>query len=481
MRWQRAVVLLLAVACSFERAPLGGDGGGPGPMIDTGPFDPDAAGPRPDADPLAPDASSCEPGCTASGDYRSCPGGSEQIEDCGDGPLACTETPTPHCPTIVPSNEPDWEMHLAMVPTSADLVVEAGAFATDHWEIFTDNGEIYDAINGAEIRAAGTGVDAETGIGFFPREDGVGVFVVDSLTIEDGAKLWVYGARALLILSRGDVVLNGQIDVTAGVCPDGGAVDARCPGPGGSYGSNGETTTGFGCGGGGNGEDDGGNETGGGGGGFGTVGAQGANGPNVDDPGGTGGVVTTCPTPDLVPLQGGSGGGWGGGATGDGGGGGGAVQITSFTSILVQQATIGTPVGIWAGGAGGKASGASGAGGGGGGSGGGILLEAPTVTIGLGVWLAANGGGGGSGHTTNTTGDGQLGGFGATPAAGGTSGRGGGAGAAGIIAATPGTGGGDGTGGGGGGAGIIRLNGDVSGAGASNCSPLPSIGPLPVE
>jgi hypothetical protein len=322
------------------------------------------------------------------------------------------------------------------------------------------------------------GVDVN-GIGFWARDDGVGVLAVDSLTIEDGARLWVYGSRALLVLSRNDVIIQGQIDLTAGVCPDAVTTGAHCPGPGGGFGST-STTFPTGCGPGGDGEESGGNETGGGGGGFGTVGAQGANGPNAGEDGGTGGAVAGCPGSDLVPLMGGSGAGWGGGGNGNGGGGGGAMQITSGTRIVVEVVTPARAVGVWAGGMGGVGGGGAN-GGGGGGAGGGILLEAPAIDVGPGVWLAANGGGGGSGNASDALSHGALGRFDAAPASGGTTGRPGGSGGTGALPAIAGMGGGDGTGAGGGGAGIIRLNGTTTGADATNCSPMASFGSVTLE
>ena len=122
---------------------------------------------------------------------------------------------------------------------------------------------------------------------------------------------------------------------------------------------------------------------GGGGGGYGTAGAKGA-GITLVASQVPGGSATGNPT--LVPLRGGC---WGGAtAYGSGGNGGGAIQITSGTKITIPA---------------GGAVGAPGYGGylnGGGGAGGGILLEAPTVTIAGGAY--ANGGSGGCGAFTGS-------------------------------------------------------------------------------
>ena len=143
-----------------------------------------------------------------------------------------------------------------------------------------------------------------------------------------------------------------------------------------------------------------------------------------------------------MPLIGGSAGG-NYGDYADGGEGGGAIQISAGASI-----TVGT-LGVL------NVPGYGGANiGGGGGSGGGILLEAPQVTI-DGI-VAANGGGAGL-ATPNSGGSGQTGQPSAQPAAGGAVTEG--AGAAGTtIRGADGHAGGGRAGSGGGAAGRIRIN-----------------------
>jgi hypothetical protein len=443
-----------------------------------------------DATPMQPDATPCVVECIDPNTIRDCSMGSPgEPRGCNLG-CVMTGSGDDHCATQIVSNDPLADAHVIGVPATADLIVDAIAddppmsFYT-HWEIFTDTGQIFDANTDTTWRAAGTGVDALTGVAYYDALPGIGVFVFDSVAIEEGARLWVYGSRALLIISLGDVVVNGVIDVTAGVSPDGTTVSMHYPGPGGFAGGVGSGDS-DGCAGGGHGDEGSGastDETGGGGGAL-AVGRNGApGGDGAGELGGAGGVPgASCPSATVVPLEGGSGGGAGGGTSssgGMGGGGGGAVQITSFTSIDVAMSSPSAQAGVWAGGQGGQAGGSSN-GGGGGGSGGAILLEAPVVSLGAGAFLAANGGGGGAGASTGATANGSLGGTGLIPAPGGIGTRAGGAGGAGTTDPTAGVGGGDGTGGGGGAAGIIAvlsLDATVGGL----VSPGATIEPLPVE
>ncbi|HVK76671.1 MAG TPA: hypothetical protein VM734_25275 [Kofleriaceae bacterium] len=353
----------------------------------------------------------------------------------------------------------------------------------------TDNGEIR-VFGGAVIRAAGTGI--VNGIGFRTASQGTGVpevaiFSLASLTVASpsgGADgLYIAGSRSAILVAAGAVTIAGRVDAAAGR-----ANQQDAAGPGGGAGGTFAAPAG-GCAPGQPGnfsvEQD---ETGGGGGGNGSVGAAGgASGVAA------GGAVTAslgaCAGPDLVPIVGGSGGARGAGdpaGTGIGvavgGGGGGAVQITSFTSMTVSGAMSD----LYAGGAGGTGSVVE-LGGGGGGAGGGILLEAPTVTI-SGGKITANGGGGGSGREANR---GDNGNRAATRASGGAgsggngdTGRGGlgSIGAAATQEATIGGGETNGTGGGGGGAGVIRIN-TVSPASISDAviSPRHTTGTLSVQ
>lgn len=424
---------LLLGACTFDPSGLaGGDGGAAGA---------DAS----DADARI-EADACTPGCA--GDALQVCEPAPALEACA---LGCTPGALT-CRTLVPSNGARVDLHLQSA--TAALAIAAGLGAT----LDTDDGRL--VIGEIEHRAGGEGV--VSGIGFYRLSDQVAVLGVDSMSVGFGATLRLRGARALIILSAGDVAIEGVVDLSAG-CEAG---SVTCGGPGGGDGSADDRVAASGCSPGGNGDGAFGlkPETGGGGGSFGTAGAPGGAG-DGSNPGGVGGALPgTCTGPELEPLLGGSGGGAGGfdECGGDGGGGGGALQITSLATITIKgNAAAELMVGIRASGAGGR-GGENSDGGGGGGSGGGILLEALRIELDRAV-LAANGGAGGGGGNAPETNRGEDGPFGNAQAQGGSGGRGGGVGASVLGAASAGVGGGDDTGGGGGGTGIVRLNVPISG------------------
>ncbi len=387
------------------------------------------------------DAGICVTECVSSTQLRDCTQGGSII-DC---PLGCGGgTIDPHCQEIVPSNG----------ATAADLAgVSSGLTlaANEVGVINTDTGEI--TIDGSPVRAAGAGLVG--GIGYRKVSATIAVVAVKSLTMHPASYLRPSGARALILLSEGDVSITAALIDIAGGCR--GTDQVTCGGPGGGAGAGGTLLgAAAGCGPGGNGTGGpSGPESGGGGGAMGVSGGDGGDGNGSGTrPGGAGGVTTICPGASLVPLAGGSGGGRGGGTSqigGAGGGGAGALQITSFTRIILASASSVGAV-IWAGGAGGAGTDANG--GGGGGSGGAILLEAPAIEV-TASNLAANGGGGGDGKSGA---NGKFGTIDTTPAAGGTGDKPGGAGGARNSAAQPGTGPTDDAGGGGAGVGRIRLN-----------------------
>jgi hypothetical protein len=467
----RVVVLgavgALASGCAFDASGVGGiDGGEPvdGDLADApDPTLPDAG---PPADGAPPDGAPCVPTCLSG----------TTLDDCSGGPpvtcpLGCGVGPTEDvCLEIKPSNGVGREQ---LVGVSNAGVVSAGVTVV----LDTDTGEI--RAGNTTIRAAGTGV--KNGIRY-EQIGPSGVFAFASLTVADGGALRGRGTRPLVLLSAGDVIVRGRIDVSAG-CPPPLSSQA-CGGPGGGSGS---TAQGFakGCGPGGDGSGAGGNETGGGGGALGEAGASGAD-SGMADPGGQGGAIGMCVGPTLVPLAGGSGGGAGGGDVfgggtvpgGDGGGGGGGVQITSYTRIVVAKLQGGGTPQILASGGGGE-TGPAGLGGGGGGSGGAILLEAPSVELTAAV-AAANGGGGGGG---NGTGSGEKGRPDDKQAQGGGGNNDGHGGDGGAKQGAPEAGFGnnagdfDGTGGGGGGAGLIRINaGLFASGGGTIVSPAAAMG-----
>jgi len=352
--------------------------------------------------------------------------------------------------------------------TRADLAAGITALAVPAGKTYvldTDQGSMFDASNAnAPIRVAGTGVKE----GVFYRSDNQNraFFAVQSLAIGENAILRGVGSRALILVAEGPIEIHGLVDVSAGHCSattDGLA----CAGPGGGRGGDGAGAAG-GCSPGSIGTSATGSAGGSGGGAFASPGGQGGTGGGAT--GGAGGTGAGCPTADLDPLQGGSGGARGGGfaTPKPGGGGGGAVQLTSYTSIVLATPTTAATSGVWAGGAGGSGGAPGGSGplaGSGGGAGGAILLESSSIEIQPGAVLAANGGGGGAGAQTT---DGQSGVFDSAPAHGGqsagASAGSGGAGAAlnlnasdggaGVATTTSSPGGG----GGGGGVGRIRIN-----------------------
>jgi hypothetical protein len=336
---------------------------------------------------------------------------------CGWG---CIADP-PHCGVVTPSGG---------VVTSADLEATGSAVAIGGTaSIDTSTGEI------TGVRAAGPGL--VDGIDFSIR-DGVGVFRMKSLTIT--ANLTVTGTGALALVSDGEIVIDGVIDVR-------GPCTGNLAGPGGHPGGAGNDGAGAGAGGQGNLSGSG--CGGGGGAGFGAPGSRG--GGALASLRGLGGIVFG--TAEILSLSssGGSGGGSGAASEGGaGGGGGGALQLISNARVRILSG------GINAGGCGGSRAQSSSGCGGGGGSGGAILIEAPIVELDGG--LAVNGGGGGAAAITN---NGQSAQLSSVPATGGngTAGSGdGGDGGAGIS-----TSGSFGesdvrSGGGGGAVGRIRVN-----------------------
>ncbi len=424
------------VACSFDTTGINGDRDGANPVIDAAVFD--GASPVIDADP-GPDQDSCVDECLTGTVLHDCDTGEDVTCD-----LGCYDSGTPHCGQLVPSNGASANQ---LSGVSQGLHIGADAKA----DIDSDDGTI--EIDGDTIREAGVGV-GPSGIGYFTLDDSrIAVLAVADFTMADGSYLEIHGARGLIILSDGEVVIEGFIDI-AGGCPD-DLANVSCAGPGGGQGAVFEVHAAGGCGPGGDGWGGSGVPDAGGGGG--ALGKNGAKGGDASDAslGGSAGLASGCPGATAVPLRGGSGGGTGHeSGTGAGGGGGGALQITSLTSISI----LGSGAAIWAGGAGGGGTEDT-HGGGGGGAGGAILLEAPAITLQDGG-LAANGGGGGSGNGGSA---GEYGLLETAAAQGGanpgsdTSGDGG-AGGARYADAQPGDGPIDGAGGGGGGGGIIRFN-----------------------
>jgi hypothetical protein len=422
------------------------------------------------------EAGICDPGgfddhCSTNIIYRCRADGSGWTVTACD--LGCADDGfAPHCFEMVPSNVAD-----AALLTTGTAVLDAAGVRFVLFE--TDTGAIraWDAagVELTAIRAAGEGDVG--GIVFTVQAQGggapdLGIWSLAAISVPAGVDVLGAGARAWVILSAGDVRIDGLLHASASPWFAIGAATIAHdnPGPGAAAGG-GANTSGGGPGGGERGyEADWWVDSGGGGGALGGLG--GAGGEVSGQVGGTGGAAHA--TAALVPLLGGSGG--GGGADGDGGRGGhggGVLEIASVTGIWIRAGG-----GITSGGGGGRGGYAAddGGGGGGGGSGGAILLEAPRIDIG-GI-VAVNGGGGGGGAQDGSTsgwsgGPGTLGVTSAAGGPGGGNGTAGGYGAAGAyVNGFPGEN--DGAdkngGGGGGGAGRIRLNALVRSIGGA-CSP----------
>jgi hypothetical protein len=409
------------------------------------------------------DAATCTPRCEGTTLFT-CEGEEPARVECA---LGCQAGTSPRCARPVLSNGADIT-DLAGVPDVAFVVPRDRTYSID-----TSSGRIVDD-SGSVVRptTGNGGVDDVTGSYFGFDDNGQALLAVHSLTVESGATLRGTGNRALIVLSRGAILVQGVVDVSGGCVGEDSS--SRCGGPGGGDGGTVERGAG-GCapGGPGVGTPGGGleqSESGGGGGGFGQAGAPGGlTGSEVTPR--VGGVPgrpsAACSGATLTPLAGGSGGGAGG--VGDvnggvGGGGGGAIQLSSLQRIEIDaRAASPGPAQIRASGAGGAAPAQRAQGGGGGGSGGGVLLEAPVVVVAARSIVVANGGGGGSGlHVASVAGaHGAPGSTSSMQAAGGIAEDDKGAGGLGGARdgdATQGQWSFDGSGGGGGGVGIIRIN-----------------------
>lgn len=275
----------------------------------------------------------------------------------------------------------------------------------------------------------------------FDGPGGVRVYVVNSLTLEGSLTVAasVASRPPIAIVSRGDVVIRGPIDVSA---------NADLAGPGGRAGGNISDE-----------------DPGSGGHVLRANPTPGAGGAGGEVPGGAGGAINAVAggaagTAVVDHLYGGFA---GGSVVPDdlsrvarGGGGGGSLHIASRTSIALTGAGAIDASG------GGGAAGYFGAGGAGGGAGGNVLLEAPQVILnGASVVISTKGGAGGGASSTSLGQPGADGGTGALPAAGGTSPVGNIGGRGGTdVEPWPGadaSGGGVSGGGGGGSAGLVDL------------------------
>ncbi|MBN2496832.1 MAG: hypothetical protein JXR96_19735 [Deltaproteobacteria bacterium] len=322
--------------------------------------------------------------CTPDGHARLCV--DETCTDMGPCPLGCDEAARV-CHVASNSLSALFEQPTANLDLSgaeSPVVIDA------------DSGEI--RTPSRVLRAGGAGQDAASGIGFaiVPQQGGpnLGVLTVESFFLPAGCALEVVGTNAFGLVSRGDLILEGVLDVGArGMRAGPGGYDGGEPGSSGHGPCAGALGQGSLvcpdlC-------------------------ASGGGGAGGSFPGGDGGPVNWEPGPvffdgaagggfceaSFEPIVGGSSG--AGGAfpgdcdcsPGEGGGGGGAVQIVSATRV-----SIGAQGGIRAPGDGGGTT--VNGGGAGGGAGGTILIETLAFSLADGGFLAANGGGGGAGDCT---------------------------------------------------------------------------------
>ncbi len=389
--------------------------------------------------------------------------------DSDDSPSSPSPDPLPTDPPDDTPIEPDrWQpsnIDADRIWTSDSLTeINPTPIASQKLELRfdTDKGSIglYDSAGERIewIRPPG-GQGINNGIEYFRSNDdqNAGVFIMQSLRLEQGVCARGIGARTLAIFARDTIAIADHFSVDAS--DDG-------PGSGGFAGGKGHNVNNDDIGnkpgqgpGGGEGDDLAGslaNDARDGGGAGGSFGSQGGRGGHSS----SGIPKDTYGTLALMPLIGGSGGGTGGYPGGPGGHGGGALQLSAGRFFYLGNNGLLSANG--SGGIGGQLTGDGGSGGGGGGgSGGAILVESPIVT--LEGRLAANGGGGASGsHGPTRVGiDGSNGSAEQVPAPGGDGAGQGAPGGAGSDAEGNAKDGSDIAkegGGGGGGAGRIRIN-----------------------
>jgi hypothetical protein len=322
------------------------------------------------------DVQTCPNGCDATTGCNACTPSSvacvnDMLTTCGsDGAVAsmqpCTlgcgsdEGSGARCAQLVPSN--GLQAFLDMVAAPSDLDLEAGTV-----DLSTG---LFNGSNGSNLPMTLPLFSMDAPAGGEP----VRVLVVHDLTLSDVTLSPGSGAPGVVfaVIASGDITIAGRVVLTTA-----GLDSSDCEGGSATEGSaNGNVYV-----------------SGAGGGGFATAGGAGGSvttiaiGPSGGVPSGNG---------ELIPLRGGCDGGGnpGEGVPGIGGPGGGALQLTSLTAIRV----LGT---IDADGDvspsllnGHHANYSAGAGGG---AGGGVLLEAPTVTLGSAARVLVRGAGGTSG------------------------------------------------------------------------------------
>lgn len=275
-------------------------------------------------------------------------------------PLGCFED-QPRCRRIVPSNQVGAVLDMVASPTDIDL----------------DNPMI-DTSTGTVMTTAGPVVLASTLI----QNGTLRVFVGNNVRLRGGTITSTAHAEgmtgpAIAFAARGTITVTGTVRVLGGA---GGEISTACMGGDGFYVEGGTASNPTVV------------STGTGGGGNATAGARGGNVTNRTEMPGSGGSASGTDT--LVPIRGGCASGGvtiaGAGVRPYGAAGGGAIQLSSDVAIVVDgvidargaQGTaerVGTEFNAYYGG----------------GAGGGILLEAPAVSLRANAKLIAKGGGGG--------------------------------------------------------------------------------------
>ncbi|MEO6953741.1 MAG: hypothetical protein ABI321_18210 [Polyangia bacterium] len=460
------------VGCTFHV-----DGVGPAASHDAGNPATDFAGVDLTGVDLAPPppadlAGLCNGGPTAACDSDGvtlvvCSGSVPTSTVCTDG---CSIEGTPHCKQFDPGGVAEASDY--QQGGLVDVVIPEDATAVFN----TDTGQI-----NIPSRAGGAGLIG--GIAFRQATQpnttvSVGIFSMKSLTLSANAVIDVVGSRPLSIVTSGDIVISGTIDVL-GSCQAGSPIaggyaggapkqDGGNPG-GGMGGGRPGLHPNFGAG-------------GGGGGGYGEIGGDGATTSVNATSGGPGGVRFGDLSGNDPVLLGGSGGASGAGGVasngGAGGSGGGAVQLASNGGITLGSSAI-----IQASGCHGSPGEGIPTAGGGGGSGGSVLVEARTLQVNSGAIIAANGGAGAGGGAGDVGEDGHddadqaEGGAGGTGVSLGTMGGNGGhtgslAGDPGVVPTAANTQGG----GGGGGVGRIALKSKTGTVAMSGAILSPQVG-----
>lgn len=269
-----------------------------------------------------------------------------------------------------------------------DTVATAGAGhdPSAYADLAEDNGSL--VLSGALTVMIDTDLLTVDGVASGIADGGVAIFAFESISIGSDVTIVTQGARPLALLSIGDIVVDGLIDLrpqSTGLT--GGADNQFNPGAGGGAGDQEPEGSGTAA----TNAPPGGAPSGSAGNSFfnagGAGGASAGNGGDGSD-GNTGGVAFGSPLSLASLLTGGSGGGAGGNATSyypQGGDGGGVIELAASGDVFINGTAS-----ILADGGNSDYAGLASSGGGGGG--GGIFVHGQDVIVGLGAVLSANGG-----------------------------------------------------------------------------------------